>query len=211
MFKVFDNEVFHIRGDTGILKIAPLINSTQLDKKDYTATFTLKRTIGDKAPILQKDVTDEKVTLLAQDTAPLSYGDYVYDIEFHLLNADGAVEQVATAGPYVYHLLADVTPGTVMQTIAAADIAEMNVSIDAIAQGKKGDDGASAYEIAVQNGYTGTEQEWLTSLQGTPGKSAYQVAVDNGYAGTEQEWLDEMTGIVSVEFINGLFEHGGKP
>jgi len=29
--------------------------------------------------------------------------------------------------------------------------------------------GYSAYEIAVQNGYTGTEQEWLASLKGTNG------------------------------------------
>ena len=56
--------------------------------------------------------------------------------------------------------------------------------------------GYSAYEVAVLNGYTGTEEEWLESLvgpvgpQGSEGKSAYQVAVDNGYPGTEQEWID---------------------
>lgn len=29
--------------------------------------------------------------------------------------------------------------------------------------------GLSAYEVAVKNGYTGTEQEWLTSLKGDKG------------------------------------------
>ena len=28
------------------------------------------------------------------------------------------------------------------------------------------DDGKTAYEIAVQNGFTGTETEWLESLEG---------------------------------------------
>lgn len=30
--------------------------------------------------------------------------------------------------------------------------------------------------------------------QGDPGKSAYQVAVDNGFKGTEQEWLTSLKG-----------------
>lgn len=30
----------------------------------------------------------------------------------------------------------------------------------------KGNDGASAYEVAVQNGFEGTEKEWLASLKG---------------------------------------------
>ena len=62
--------------------------------------------------------------------------------------------------------------------------------------------GESAYEIAVQNGFSGTEEEWLDSLkgedgepgadgrQGADGKSAYEIAVDHGYTGTEAEWAE---------------------
>ena len=32
-----------------------------------------------------------------------------------------------------------------------------------------GDGGLSAYEVAVKNGFEGTEQEWLASLKGEPG------------------------------------------
>ena len=49
----------------------------------------------------------------------------------------------------------------------------------------------SAYELAVENGFVGTEQEWLNSLKG---KSAYELAVENGFVGTEQEWLDSLKG-----------------
>ncbi len=72
-----------------------------------------------------------------------------------------------------------------------------------------GADGKSAYEIAVENGFVGTETEWLDSLigeqgpqgeQGLPGDdgqdglSAYEIAVFNGFEGTEQEWLDSLHG-----------------
>ena len=36
-----------------------------------------------------------------------------------------------------------------------------------------GKDGESAYEIAVKNGYSGTEQEWIASLAGTPGETPH--------------------------------------
>lgn len=35
--------------------------------------------------------------------------------------------------------------------------------------GEKGDPGLSAYEVAQENGYTGTEKEWLASLKGATG------------------------------------------
>lgn len=54
--------------------------------------------------------------------------------------------------------------------------------------GKDGE-GKNAYELAVENGYTGSLIEWLSSLTGEDGKSAYEVAVENGFRGTEQEWL----------------------
>lgn len=37
------------------------------------------------------------------------------------------------------------------------------------AGGQKGDDGDSAYQVAVNNGFEGTESEWLESLKGKDG------------------------------------------
>lgn len=45
----------------------------------------------------------------------------------------------------------------------------------------------NAYFIAVKHGYTGTEEEWLRSLQGM---SVYEAAVLGGYTGTEQELIE---------------------
>ena len=75
--------------------------------------------------------------------------------------------------------------------------------------GKDGENGLSAYELAIQNGFTGTLAEWLESLKGTDGKdgiggtngtdgknglSAYEIALKNGFVGTESEWLDSLKG-----------------
>ncbi|MFE0472423.1 right-handed parallel beta-helix repeat-containing protein [Streptomyces sp. NPDC058947] len=66
--------------------------------------------------------------------------------------------------------------------------------------GAPGEAGSSAYEIAVANGFQGTEVQWLASLEGEPGSpgpegaSAYQVAVSNGFQGTEADWLTSLQG-----------------
>ena len=54
------------------------------------------------------------------------------------------------------------TPDLYQQLIAKID--------EKIASVHDGADGASAYEIAVENGYAGTEAEWLTSLKGQKGE-----------------------------------------
>ena len=50
-------------------------------------------------------------------------------------------------------------------------------------KGDKGDPGKSAYEIAVKNGYSGSEQEWITSLAGVPGQTPHIGANGNWYIG----------------------------
>ena len=55
--------------------------------------------------------------------------------------------------------------------------------------------GASAYEIAVSNGFVGTEADWLASLAGTDGAngaSAYDIWIANGGSGTEQDFLNQI-------------------
>lgn len=59
------------------------------------------------------------------------------------------------------------------------------------------ENGLSAYELAVKNGYSGTVKDWLDSLNG---KSAYQLAVNAGYKGTESEWTQSLNALVSSGF-----------
>lgn len=76
----------------------------------------------------------------------------------------------------------------------------------------------SAYDLAVDNGYTGTEEEWLASIKGEKGdtmkfsdltesekeelkgekgdkgESAYELAIEDGFKGSETEWLASLKG-----------------
>lgn len=51
--------------------------------------------------------------------------------------------------------------------------------------------GLSAYEVALVNGFEGTQEEWLESLKG---QSAYQTAVDLGFVGTEAAFIKSLVG-----------------
>ena len=64
--------------------------------------------------------------------------------------------------------------------------------------------GRSAYEEAVKQGYDGTEEEWLDSLNGT---TAYEAAVKGGYTGTESEFNNILNSLgqlyTILDYING--------
>lgn len=99
-----------------------------------------------------------------------------------------------------------------------------------ISEAEKGKDGKSAYQIAIENGFVGTETEWLESLKGIDGKdgingkdgadgqngadgqdgvngsdgrSDYEIAVENGFVGTESEWLVSLKGSDGKDGVNG--------
>lgn len=69
--------------------------------------------------------------------------------------------------------------------------------------GERGKDGKSAYEIAVENGYTGDKEQWLASLKGRDGSSgrdgrnglsAYELADGEFLFGTVGKWLESLKG-----------------
>ena len=99
----------------------------------------------------------------------------------------------------------------VVITIVDAD-GETSATLHHGANGEKGTDGKSAYQIAVEQGYQGSESDWLSSLKGdkgdkgntgakgnpgqdgAEGKSAYAIAVEHGYEDSEEKWLLSLKG-----------------
>ncbi len=65
----------------------------------------------------------------------------------------------------------------------------------------------SAYDVAVKNGYKGTETEWLNSLVGA---SAYEIAVRNGFKGSEAQWLNSLQGADGKDGLDGRDGRDGK-
>jgi hypothetical protein len=64
--------------------------------------------------------------------------------------------------------------------------------------GADGQDGASAYQLAQQQGYGGTQAAWLASLIGAAGASAYELARAAGYGGTMTQWLASLVGAAGL-------------
>lgn len=88
-----------------------------------------------------------------------------------------------------------------------------------VRNGYDGAAGKSAYEVAVDEGFDGTEAAWLESLKGErgsrgtmgqEGKSAYEVAVSEGFEGDEQEWLDSLKGEAGCKGDKGEPGSDGK-
>lgn len=50
-----------------------------------------------------------------------------------------------------------------------------NKIVEVISTGKQGIPGKSAYTIATENGFSGTEEEWLLSLKGLKGDTGISV------------------------------------
>ncbi len=114
------------------------------------------------------------------------------------------------------------TPDLYAQLLA--EMKKMLSEVQNGSDGTNGENGLSAYELAVQEGFSGSLADWLESLKGADGKdgvdgkdgadglngkdgtdgkdgadgkdglSAYEIAVKNGFVGTESEWLDSLKG-----------------
>ena len=54
--------------------------------------------------------------------------------------------------------------------------------------------GKSAYQIAVEYGYEGTEEEWVKEITGYPGESAYEIWLAAGNEGSEADFLESLKG-----------------
>ena len=71
-----------------------------------------------------------------------------------------------------------------------------------------GSSGKSAYEIAVDNGFTGTEEEWLSSLKGSDGSNADTIFSDesneNPYQQMYEYYLDTTTDNPKMSFKDFL-------
>lgn len=86
-------------------------------------------------------------------------------------------------------LMALLTVGVLLAVLLTLNLAKGGIWLIKGLDGKDGTNGKSAYDLAVENGFTGSVTEWLASLGGRDGKSAYEIAVENGFRGSEKEWL----------------------
>lgn len=78
-------------------------------------------------------------------------------------------------------------------------------------KGEKGDagaDGKSAYEVAVANGYTGTQAQWLASLKGADGASGKNGQTWQPYIADDKHWHIRLVNNVDMPAIVGVITQG---
>ena len=158
------------------------VNGKISTKTDNNGEFTVDLWPNDRGvnPSYYLCVTDHEdiPNLLGQipegDLSPYSWFDFFSSVNpLDLTNPDLFTQHLLATDPH--HIIPSV-----------------NAVIASITHGK------SAYELALENGFIGTEAEWITSLTGS---SAYQIALNNGFVGTETEWL------TSLVCPNGVIDH----
>ena len=101
--------------------------------------------------------TDEYTALIAQTASALAA-------------ATAANTAASSAGAAASNISASVSQTALGATITVTDSDGTQRSAN-IANGINGEDGASAYELAVAGGYNGSQSEWLASLKGEKGET----------------------------------------
>ncbi len=110
MLRIINGDIYHTRGDTGCIQFIPTIRGQPLTPEQYTAVFTVKSQYDANNPVFQKTIENGRILFLADDTACLQYGDYLYDIQVTIPpEKEGDIEQVDTPIQGKYHLKPDIT------------------------------------------------------------------------------------------------------
>lgn len=102
MFRVTsDDKIIITRGDSAKIRVS----ITDNDGNIYTPTaddkvvLTVKKTTGDKEPLITKTLVDGFIKLKPEDTEKLEYGSYVYDCQ--ITTGSGDVYTFITPHPFV--------------------------------------------------------------------------------------------------------------
>lgn len=89
---------------------------------------------------------------------------------------------------------------TITYTDSTTDLFVIHNGNDGI-NGINGSNGASAYQVAIANGFVGTEAQWLVSLKGATGLTGAQGI--QGIQGVKGETGDDGRGIISIIRTSG--------
>lgn len=173
------------KGDTGngISDIAKTSTTNNIDT--YTITFTNGNTINYNITNGVDGVGISDISYKETD----SNGNYIYTIT---LTDDSNYDIIVPKGDIGIQGI----QGEVGETPNISMTAEVDntVGTPSVTVTKSGTNESPSFNLAFSNlkGETGSQGE--QGVQGTQGLSAYEVAVQNGFSGTESEWLESLKG-----------------
>ena len=92
MYKIDGDTITLTRGDSfyALVSMEDLEGEEYIPQEGDSVRFALKRDYKDKTPLLLKDIPIDTLILHLEpnDTKPLRFGDYVYDIQLTTANGD---------------------------------------------------------------------------------------------------------------------------
>ncbi|MCB4211206.1 collagen-like protein [Lactiplantibacillus plantarum] len=173
-----------------------LTNATSITVKLGNASGYLKSSTVDPTSLTDPTTGQVTVNFNADLMTSLTAGSYA--IEVWVVDSTGTsiYPSDGSTGFTITNNIQSAN-GSTITTITFDDfVAAMNKAASTIDKGDKGDDGLSAYQVAVSNGYHGSQTDWLASLKGdtgtvdntglisAPAFQSLQTQVDNSAVGT---------------------------
>ncbi|WP_353726317.1 collagen-like protein [Lactiplantibacillus plantarum] len=146
-----------------------LTKDTSITVKLGNASGYLKSATVDPASLTDPTTGQVTVTFNADLMTSLTAGSYA--IEVWVVDSTGTsiYPSDGSTGFTIANNIQSAN-GSVITTITFDDfVKELNKAASTIDKGDKGDDGLSAYQVAVINGYHGSQTDWLASLKGDTG------------------------------------------
>ncbi len=139
------------------------------------------------------------------------YEPYVDIVSVTVTVQDGNGGEVATYRPNADGTIDIVSLSPAMTVLTNNELVnidiEYNQDINAFAKNggdnSGGGNGLSAYEIALKNGFEGTEQEWLNSLHGKDGNPGYSPVRGTDYWTEEDK--NEIKSYINEAFLGGAW------
>ena len=163
---------------------------------DDTTEGSVAKTVKDAVEPIIEDVSDHETRLGTLEADSATDGSILKSIKD---NAENATFTPAVASGIESETLKEAV------NELGGDVSDHETRIEALEEtggppGPQGDDGLSAYEVAVEEGFVGDETAWLASLKGADGeegKSAYDIYVEttsDSPVKTEEQWLASLKG-----------------
>lgn len=173
MYKYLDFEIV----DDRIVRTGEILNVIANSYGYVKARFKYPANwIGAKSAVFFNDAVSKKVEFVDDEcfvpAEVLTPG--AFYVTAHCV--DGETRRVTADDEKVYVQPSGPLDGDNAQPITPTDKEQMEAAISELLRAKEngefnGQDGKSAYEVAVDEGFEGTESEWLDSLKGDKGEN----------------------------------------
>lgn len=178
--------------DTAIVKVAPSGYSDDLESSTDPTPSIYEQIVERLNKVENLEVEAESLAAGSGATIEKSIdpetGGYVF--EFGIPQGNAGFSPVITVTDTNENYIVTMQDSTHTETITIKK------------EGAQGPDGESAYEIAVDNGYVGTEEQWLASLKGADGEDGedgHSPVITTSKSGTTTTILSDGSSIGTVE------------